>query len=110
MGGIASSNLPRLERVSLILLGICAAILLIDSAVEAYTGPQSFGRCLLEWPSHLVLAVVVGGLCGFVPFTPVGRHLRWRVGALVALIGSVMWLAITIGVVAFYMLVMSSFD
>jgi len=105
-----ANRLRRLERGSFILLGVCATALVAITAWDAYTGPLSFGQSLLDWPPHLVVAFIVGGACSLIPYTAVGMHRTWRVVALVAQIGSVMWLAVVIGFVAFITLALSHFD
>ena len=106
----ASPRLRGIERVGAALLAACATVLLIDSAVEAYTGPMNLAQSLLAWPGHIVAAFAIGAVSSLVPVTPAGSDVRVRVAALVALVGSVGWLTFTIGIVVLYAIVMSTFD
>lgn len=94
----------------MILLGACASIFLIDSAVEAYTGPRSLAECLLEWPPHLLLAVGLGVVASIVPVTGVVTSVRVRVMALIAMLGSVACLGFTLAILVLYAVATSNID
>jgi len=82
----------------------------MDTAVEAYTGPQTLAQCLLQWPPHLLLAITVGALASVIPLTGILTQAWIRVASLVFLLGSAAWLAFTVAVVASYAVVMRHFD
>jgi hypothetical protein len=105
-----SARLRLLERFGLGALALCAGLLILTSAVDAYRTSMTFLQLVRAWPGQLVAALMVGVACGVVPLTPLGDNLRIRVGALVVLLSSVLWLAVPVGITGLYMLVMSGFD
>jgi hypothetical protein len=98
------------ELAGRILFCVSCAVLLGDVALEAYSSPRNLGQCLRELPGHLMAAVSIGGACALVPLTRARLNAGVRLGALVALVGSAVWIGITESVVVLYALVMSGFD
>jgi hypothetical protein len=89
---------------------VCCGVLLGDLALEAYSSPRDLGQCIIGLPGHLIAAVVIGAASILVPYTRARLHAAVRIGALVALIGSIVWIGFTEGVVILYAVVMSAFD
>ena len=108
--GSAAERQRRFERVARILFAVCCVVLLADVGSEAYSSPRNLGQCLLGQPWHLIAAVAIGVTSVLVPLTKARLYPPIRLGALVALVGSVVWIGLTESVVILYALVMSGVD
>ena len=89
---------------------MCASFFLIWCAADALGTPQSFFASVAELPGHLLVALVVGSASSIVAASSLGKNRQLRVAAVASLLGSVGWMAFTIGVLGMMALVIENFD
>jgi len=87
----AEGRIRRYEWLAFWLLLGCLALFVAESALDACTGPSTFGRALLDWPTNVLVALLVGCAAAAVPFLPFRQGGPVRVGAFVVLCGSIVW-------------------
>ncbi len=99
----AERRVRRYEWLAPWLLLGCLSLFVVESAFDACTGPSTFGQALLDWPTNVLVALLMGCAAAAVPFMPFRRGGPVRVGAFVVLCGSIVWVGWQLVFVAVYM-------
>jgi hypothetical protein len=102
--------LRRYEWLALSLFLGCLSLFVTESGVDAYSGPNTLGQALLDWPKNVLLTLLAGCAAAAVPlmlFRPGGTL---RIGAFIVLCGSIGWAGWQLVFLAVYMIAMSGFD
>jgi hypothetical protein len=89
--GTAEHRLRGYEWLAFWLLLGCLALFVAESAFDACTGPSTFGQALLDWPTNVLVGLVVGCAAAAMPFLPLCRGGSVRFGAFVVLCGCIVW-------------------
>ena len=105
-----SEGLRRLETWARVVFGGCAGIYLLATASEAYAGPAKLLDAIAAWPTHVWVALGVGLMGILVPVSPLRTHVPLRIGGLVLVAGTAMWVGAGVAIALLYSFLMSGFD
>ncbi len=89
---------------------MCASFFLIWCGADAVGTPRNFFASVADLPGHLLVALVVGSASSIIAASSLAKNRQLRVAAAASLLGSVGWMAFTIGVLGMMALVIENFD